>query len=171
MHAPYVDSLRPWRTATLVAAGVAAVELVLLLVAAFALFGQPLVQRVRGVAASKPPAAAARKAVAPPQPIAPVERRPSLARTETSILVLNGNGVSGAAGRTAAQVRSRGYRVARVGDAGRRDYARSIVMYRKGYRAEARRFARDLGVGIVGPLDGLRTAELGGAHLALIVGG
>ena len=43
-------------------------------------------------------------------------------------------------------------------------------MYRPGYRGEALRLARDLRIRIVGPLDGIRTRELMGAHVALVVG-
>jgi hypothetical protein len=44
-------------------------------------------------------------------------------------------------------------------------------MYRAGHEAEAKRLARDLKVKVVGPLDGMRPAELLGAHVALVVGG
>jgi hypothetical protein len=43
-------------------------------------------------------------------------------------------------------------------------------MFRKGYRPEAARLAKDLGVKIVGPLDGLKPADMLGAHVALVVG-
>ena len=43
-------------------------------------------------------------------------------------------------------------------------------MYRKGYQAEGARLAKDLHVKIVGPLDGLRPADMLGAHVALVVG-
>jgi hypothetical protein len=43
-------------------------------------------------------------------------------------------------------------------------------MYRAGYRAEGARLARDLRVSIVGPLDGLRPADLLGAQLVVVVG-
>ena len=62
-----------------------------------------------------------------------------------SVLVLNGNGVQGAAAQaSAALVRARGYTVKEVGNAPRTGYARTIVMYRPGFRAEAVRFAHDL---------------------------
>ncbi len=44
-------------------------------------------------------------------------------------------------------------------------------MYRKGYQPEANRLAKDVGVKLVGPLDGLREPQLMGAHIALVVGG
>ena len=49
-------------------------------------------------------------------------------------------------------------------------YARTIVMFRRGYRPEAERLAADLKLKIVGPLDGLRTTDLMGAHVALVLG-
>jgi hypothetical protein len=43
-------------------------------------------------------------------------------------------------------------------------------MFRPGFRPEANRLASDLHVKAVAPLDGVSTAELAGAHLALILG-
>jgi hypothetical protein len=43
-------------------------------------------------------------------------------------------------------------------------------MYRPGYRADGLRLARDLGVRVVGPLDGMRPAALEGGQLAVILG-
>jgi len=68
-------------------------------------------------------------------------------------------------------VRARGYSLGEVGNAKRTDYMRSVVMYRPGYRGEALRLSRDLRVRIVGPLDGLRTAQLHGSHAVVIIGG
>jgi LytR cell envelope-related transcriptional attenuator len=157
--------VRPWRTATLVASAVAALELVLLVVAAVALFARPLSHHVQEAAVRR---AAAPKAASPAKP-APA-RKPSLSRSETSVLVLNGNGVTGAAGAASAGLRSRGYVVAHVGDAGRTDYPTSVVMYRPGFKPEGVRLTRDLRVKVVGPLDGLRVRELMGAHVVLILG-
>ena len=39
-----------------------------------------------------------------------------------------------------------------------------------GYEREARRLAADVGVKLVGPLDGLRAKDLMGAHVALVLG-
>ena len=85
-------------------------------------------------------------------------------------MVLNGNGISGAATTAATTVRGMGYVVGSVGNANRSDYGKSVVMYRAGHEPEARRLAKELGIAIVGPLDGVRTAELMGAHVALILG-
>jgi hypothetical protein len=88
---------------------------------------------------------------------------------DTTVLVLNGNGVPGAAHEAAARVRERGYSIGEVGNAKRTDYMRSVVMYRPGHRGEALRLARDLQIKIVGPLDGLTVRDLMGAHLAVVV--
>ena len=49
------------------------------------------------------------------------------------MLVLNGNGVQGAAAEAASLVKARGYTVKDVGNAPRTGYARTIVMYRPGF--------------------------------------
>jgi pyruvate/2-oxoglutarate dehydrogenase complex dihydrolipoamide acyltransferase (E2) component len=164
--------VRPWRTATIVASLVAAMELVLIAVLAIALFGQPLLDWAQGAtdrtatSAKKRAPAAVEQRAQPPTASA----EPKLARTETSVLVLNGNGVPGAAASTGDLVRRKGYVIAAVGNAGRSDYRRSVVMYRPGYAPEAARFARDLHAKLVSPLDGLRLKDLMGAHVAIVVG-
>ena len=45
-------------------------------------------------------------------------------------------------------------------NAHRQDYATSVVMYRPGFRAEGLRLASDLGVKVVGPLDGIAASAL-----------
>jgi LytR cell envelope-related transcriptional attenuator len=168
------DLVRPWRLATLVLTGVAAVELVLLLGAGAVLLGRQLGPHVVGTHTKKHPA----QAVPAKHRVrhAPIPKRqpigvPKLSRRQIAVLVLNGNGRTGAAGAEAARVRGKGYRISQVGNARRTDYARSIVMYRPGYRAEGYRLARDLRVGIVTPLDGMHPRALGGAKLAVVVGG
>jgi hypothetical protein len=157
---PSLDTLvRPWRTATVVVTLVAAAELVLLVVLGIALIGKPLTRHVRAAAKEEVMGAPDRKPVPPP-----------LSRTRTRVVVLNGNGVAGAAGATAEQVKERGYRIAAVRNASRSDYARNIVMYRPGRRLEGERLARDLGVNVVGPLDGIKPKSIGRAHAILIVG-
>ena len=86
------------------------------------------------------------------------------------VLVLNGNGRQGAAAAAASRVSHRGYRIGGVANAPRSDFTRSLVMYRRGFEGEGRRLARDLGIRIVGPLDGLRAAQLKGAQAVLVVG-
>ncbi len=85
-------------------------------------------------------------------------------------MVLNGNGRTGAAASAASRVRGRGYRIGTVGNAPSTDYARSFVMYKPGFAGEGHRLAKDLRVTQVGPLDGIRAAELGRAQLVFILG-
>jgi hypothetical protein len=159
--------VRPWRTATLIASAVAAIELVVIVVAVVALVGKPMTGKLRDTARDR---SLGVKTVAP----APKQPKigssvPRLARSETIVMVLNGNGVSGAAHIAADKVRSRGYSIGEVGNAKRTDYMRSVVMYRPGYRGEALRLARDMRIKIVGPLDGLNIRDLMGAHVAVVV--
>ena len=159
--------IRPWRTATLVATAVAAVELVLIVVLGVALVGKPLSEKMRNTAQERSTGITAPIATKKPRIGSPVAR---LSREETTVLVLNGNGVTGAAHEAAARVQSRGYSVGHVGNASRSDYRRSIVLYRPGYRGEALRLAKDLRIKIAGPLDGLNVRQMMGAHVAVIIG-
>lgn len=92
------ELVRPWRVATLVASAIAAVELVLLIVLAVAILGHPVAKSVR--------AAASQRVLAPARPKAPQTAGPRLTRGETTVLVLNGNGRTGAAAEAAARVES-----------------------------------------------------------------
>jgi hypothetical protein len=160
---PQVSS--PWRTATLVASAVAAAELVILLVLGVSLLAKPVSEHVRQAAEAKVFAPVKPK----PRAAAPIGE-PKLSRGETSVIVLNGSGRSGAAAANAAKVQALGYTIGTVGNAPRSDFTRTLVMFRPGYRAEAVRLAADLKLKIVGPLDGLRGSDMLGAHLALIIG-
>ena len=152
---------------TLVASAVAAVELVALVALGVVLLAKPVSAHVQQ-AAEKKVFAPAKKAKPPaPTPVG----KPTLSRAETSVIVLNGNGRSGAAADGAASVRELGYTIGTVGNAPRSDFTRTLVMFRPGYRPEAVRLAADLKVKIVGPLDGLRRSDMMGAHVALVVGG
>jgi hypothetical protein len=164
------DLVRPWRTATLVLTGIAALELVLLLGAGAVLLGRQLAPHVAATTPKKAAVAARPKPKPPPVPRRQPIGVPKLSRQQTIVLVLNGNGRTGAAGAEAGIVRAHGYRVARVGNAGRTDYARSLVIYRPAYRAEGFRLARDLHIRMVTPLDGMRARALGRAQLAVVVG-
>ena len=155
---PSAALVRPWRTATLVAAGVAIVELALVI----ALVVTLLSSADDGVA----PPARTKAATKPAKPRVAA----MLPRTKTRVLILNGNGRTGAAAAQADGLRSLRYRIAGVGNADRSDYGRSAVLYRPGRAKEARRLARDLGIKLVGPLDGISSAGLGGASVAVILG-
>jgi hypothetical protein len=167
----------PWRTAAIVAAAVAALELFVLIIVAV-VFGAKLVTDRAESAVRGPRAAAAKSESARPaksgasteqgaQKTAPVE----LPRSRTSVIVLNGNGLSGAASVGAERVRGFHYLIAATGNAPRTDFQRSMVMYRPGFKGEAIRLAHDLHVGRVTPLDGLTRRDLQGAHLAYVIGG
>jgi hypothetical protein len=155
---------RPWRTATLVACLVAALELVVLVVLGVALLAEPVAQHVTKAAENK-----VLVPIAKPKPKA-VAGAPKLTRGETSVIVLNGNGRAGAAATAAERVRGIGYTIGTVGNAPRADFTRTLVMYRPGHEAEGKRLARDLRLKIVGPLDGIKPGEMLGAHVALVVG-
>ena len=152
---------RPWRTATFVASAIAALELVVLVVGAVAIVGKSVAEEMQS--------AATEHVTAPPKP-KPQPAKSLLPRGDTAVMVLNGNGVAGAASDAATRVRGLGYVVGGVGNASRSDYGMSVVMYRKGHEGEGRRLARDLRIKVVGPLDGIRTKDLMGAHVALILG-
>jgi hypothetical protein len=148
----------PWRTIAVVAAGIATLELLGLVVVGTALVAKPVAEKARA-AASKP--APAHKTPA----------RPILPRRSVGVAVLNGNGIAGAAATEAAQVRAHGYKIRVVGNAPHGGYAGTMVMYRPGRRPEALRLARDLGIRLVWPLDGLRPRDLRGAQVAVVLGG
>ncbi len=166
---PAPDALiRPWRTATLVASLVAAVELVLLLGAGTLILAKPFSRIVRKHAEAA--------ALAPAHTLSPAVLRktvvtlPKLTRSETGVFVLNGNGRSGAAAGESRKLAGFGYKVPGTGNAKRQDYATTVVMFRRGYEAEAHRLARDMHVRIVGPLDGLKPSALHGGQLAILLG-
>jgi hypothetical protein len=164
--------VRPWRLAAIAAAAIAAVELLLLVVVGGALIAQPAkngarhsapaakTKAVHAQAAHRSTPAKAQRAVAAAH----------LARGRVKVLVLNGNGRQGAAAATASRISRRGYRIGGVANAPHMDFTRSLVMYRKGFEGEGRRLAHDMGVRIVGPLDGLRTSQLHGAHVVIVIG-
>jgi hypothetical protein len=95
--------------------------------------------------------------------------KPTLSRHQTSVLILNGNGVNGAAAAAARVVGHLGYRLRPVGNARRMDYPQSLVMFRPGLRPEAMRFAHDVGIKLVGPLDGMRAGAIR-AKLVYVLG-
>lgn len=167
--------VRPWRTAAFAAAAVAAVELVVLIVV-----GGALIAKASTGTSAKPVQKAALTRTAatktgsssaganPRRAVVPAARLP---RSRVSVVVFNGGTRQGAAAATAAKVSRRGYRIGSVGNAPSSDFTRTLVMYRKGFEGEGRRLASDLSIKIVGPLDGLRTAQLNGSHAVVIIGG
>ena len=150
----------------------AAVELVLVLAISLILLGKPLLHRAQAAAQTAP--APHTKHVEKAKPVRVPQRKPlappKLPRHETSVLVLNGNGRTGAAAAEAQVVRSKGYLIASVGNAPRANYPRDVVIYRPGFHPEAVRLARDLRIRIVTPLDGLTKRQLRGAQVAVVLG-
>ena len=158
--APVSPQVRQWRTATLVACGVAAFELLLLLIVAIALLSKPLSAHAKEAALNREIGSI---------PSRPEPKRVTLSRRETSVLVLNGNGIPGAAASEASRARARGYQVAGTGNAAQ-SYGRTVVMYRPGRRPEAKRLAAEIGVTLVGPLDGIKARQVQGAHVVVVLG-
>jgi hypothetical protein len=159
----YALSNSRWRTATLVASAIAALELAVLSVIGFSALARTLQRDVHNAAVNKVtgPAPAQHRAAS---------GRPVLPRDETGVLVLNGSGVAGAAAGNADHLRRLGYLVSGVGNADGTGTARTLVMYRGKFRAEALRLAHDVHVRMVAPLDGMKPSELMGAQLALVIG-
>lgn len=168
-------AVRPWRTAVLVVAAIAAVELILLVMLGGALLAKPTSTPTGQATAASTAAHAKATPKAKPRP-APTRTTKAAApaqlpRRKVTVVVLNGNGRQGAAATAASRVSRRGYRIGLVANAPSHDYATSLVMYRPGFRGEASRLARDLGVKVVSPLDGVRPSQLHGAQAVLILGG
>ena len=164
-------AVRPWRTATLVVAAVAAVELVLLVMIGGALLAKT---HAAGHKRTTSNAVATKDAAATPTTARPAKTKVAAAelpRRKVKVVVLNGNGRQGAAAEAASRVTRKGYRIGLVANAPSHDYVTSLVMYRRGFEGEARRLAHDLGVKVVSPLDGVRPGQLHGAQAVLILGG
>jgi len=152
-HAHSVDRPFSWRGAAL-AVG-------LLLVIALAGLGGAALLRQLG----KSTPAAAHTKQPPARPT--VTLRP---RSAMSVVVMNGNGANGAAGAEASQLLALGYGHATSTDAQNHDYARSLVLFRRGYEGEARRLAQDAGIRTVAPLDGRLPSAFARAQLSVILG-
>ena len=164
MDGTLLDRPFPWRTATLVVGALAVVELVALVALGAAQLA-PVVRRAapqREVAKTR---ALAHLRRASPPPSHALRPRPSV-----PVLVLNGNGIRGAAAHAAVRLNVLGYRVGGTANASRHDYARSMVMYVPGWVREARRLARDTGVRLVSPIDGVTPSSLRGAKVVLLLG-
>jgi hypothetical protein len=157
-HVQPFDRPFPWRAAALAAGAVALAELTALL----GLAGAHLFH-VHNVAGSRP------SATTPAAPVTKPVVQPLRPRSRVSVLVLNGNGVSGAAGTEAAQVLARGYHHAVPADAPS-TYAQSVVLFRPGWQREGLRLARDVGIRAVTPLDVRLPGSDRGYQVVLILG-
>lgn len=155
----------PWRALAVVALGAALIELVALLAIALVRVA-PHATPTRAVRA--PVEKHVQPALVHHVPTVPsVPLRP---RSRVRVLVLNGNGIGGAAASQAARLQGDGYRIGGVTNAQRHDYANSMVMFVPGWVREARRLAHDAGIRMVAPLDGLRPAQLKGSKVVLLLG-
>jgi hypothetical protein len=150
-----------WRRAALVMTTVAAAELLILIVGGALLVAKPFAHHTAKASIGSRVRAATHSAPA---------KRAILPRARTRVLVLNGNGQTGAAATEADAIKARGYRISGVGNAPQPTSGPSLVMYRPGYAAEAKRLARDAGIGIVTALDGLKPGTLQRAQVVLVTG-
>ena len=163
-HAQQIPTTFPWRAATLVVGAIATVELAVLIgIGAVQL--APKHHVATAAAAAKP-----HRVLPVVHALAPPPSVPLRARARVRVLVLNGNGRQGAASSEAARLQSTGYRIGGAENAQRHDYARSMVLYVPGWVKEARRLARDTGIRLVAPVDGLRPAALKGSKTVVILG-
>jgi threonine dehydrogenase-like Zn-dependent dehydrogenase len=153
-----------WRRLTVVLGVVACLEALVILVAAVVLVVKPVAHRLEHAASAQSSIDSTK--VGPRTPAG----KATLDRGHLRVLVLNGNGVSGAAAAAASRLHRLGYRIGQVGNAGRSNYPKSIVMYKRGFRPEAMRLARDVRTTVVGPLDGIRVGALHGANLVYVIG-
>ena len=124
----------------------------------------PIVLPAAGVTTPSATTGPHREPTPPPQPLP----EPSGIR----LAVLNGSGVSGLAGRTAAQAQGLGYPEVAVGNAPPRS-GPSVVYFRPGARPAAQRAARDLGISrvLALPDDAALAAEApADAQVILVLG-
>jgi hypothetical protein len=177
-HPVEYEPLQPWRTAAMIATGVAAVELFILLLIGFVVGAKAFSDKTETatIAAIKREAPQAAQTQASDQKTTETtakkkEEPKVLARSRTSVVVLNGNGIPGAAAVNGDKAHSLHYIVTATGNAPTTGFARSVVMFRPGFKPAAKRLAKDMGVKAVSPLDGITKGDLQGAQLALIIGG
>ena len=165
----------PWRTATLVASGVAALELLCLVGIGALLIAHPFHHAAKATSAAAKPIV---HHVARVRHVVPVPAKDRVAviahalrpRAQVRVLVLNANGVGGAAHTEAARLQGLGYVIGGAANAPSHHYARSMVMYLPGYVKEARRLAHDAGIRMVAPLDGLTRSTLRASRLVVLLG-
>jgi hypothetical protein len=149
-HVQPLDRPFPWRLATLFASALA-----------LAILGALVLTHRPGQTRPEPGSGQVRKGPALP-PLRP--------RSHISVLVLNGNGVGGAAGGAATSLLAHGYRHAIPNDAPSLGYVRSLVLFRRGWQREAERLSHDAGIPTVAPLDGRVAPAYARVPLVVILG-
>ena len=176
-HSVEYEPIQPWRVAAMIATGIAAVELFILLLIGFVVGAKAFSDKtetatVAAIQREVPKAAQTQAAENKPAESAKKKQEPKvLPRGKTSVVVLNGNGIPGAAAVSADTAHSLHYVITATGNAPSTGFARSMVMFRPGLKTAAQRLAKDMGVKAVTPLDGITKGDLQGAQLALIIGG
>jgi len=168
----------PWRTATLVASAVATIELLGLIVVGAFVLAHPFRHAAKHTATTAATAvvhhaAPVHRHVVPVPAkvrVAPVASHPLRARSQVRVLVLNANGVQGAAHVEAARLQALGYPIGGASNAPSHHYAQSMVMFVPGYLKEARRLAHDAGIRLVAPVDGLTPSTLSASRLVVLLG-
>ena len=170
----------PWRTATLLATAVAAVELIGLVTIGALHYSHVFRQVSTSPQAVVAPTHAHHTTTTPVhRNVVPVPAKDRVtivpthgvrARSQVRVLVLNANGVAGAAHAEAARLQSLGYPIGGAANAPSHHYAQSMVMYVPGYSKEARRLAHDTHIELVAPVDGLTPSTLGGSRLVVLLG-
>jgi hypothetical protein len=153
-HVQPIERTFSWRGAALLVS-------LLLVIGLSGLGSVALVHRLAGTRPVSDTGHGPARQVAPAAPLRP--------RTRVSVLVLNGNGISGAAGTEAAQLLDRGYRSTNAVNAPA-GYATSLVLFRRGWQREAERLGRDAGIRLVAPLDGTLPRADAGYQLVLVLG-
>jgi LytR cell envelope-related transcriptional attenuator len=175
-HPAEFAPIQPWRAAAMVATAIAAVELFILLLVGFVFGAKAFSDRTKTAtvaAIQREVPSAATTSAKKDKAGAKTKSKPSgpLPRGRTSVVVLNGNGIPGAAATSADRAHSLHYVITATGNAPRTDFQRSLVMFRPGFKAAAIRLAKDMSIKRVTPLDGVTKGDLQGAQLALIIGG
>jgi len=174
---PEFTPVQPWRTAAMIATAVAAVELFALLLIGFLVGAKAFSSHTetatnaainRAVPGAAPSSASSSGDSAKQKKTEPAAPLP---RGRTSVVVLNGNGIPGAAAVSADRIHTLHYIITATGNAPRTDFQRSVVMFRPGFKAAALRLGQDMKIKHVTPLDGITKRDLQGAQLALIIGG
>jgi hypothetical protein len=161
----------------MVAIAIAAVELFILLMIGFVFGAKAFSEKTQTATTAaiqrEVPQAAQSQAKGTAETSAQEKKKRSgpLPRGKTSVIVLNGNGIPGAAATSADQVHALHYIVTATGNAPSTGFASSVVMFRPGFKPAAKRLAHDLNVKRVTPLDGMTNGDLQGAQLALVIGG
>ncbi|HEY2073021.1 MAG TPA: LytR C-terminal domain-containing protein [Gaiellaceae bacterium] len=169
----------PWRTATLVASGVAVLELVGLIVVGAFFLSHPFRHHAKTTATTAAAATALVQHTAtvhrhvvpvPAKDRVTVTAHPLRPRAKVRVLVLNANGAQGAAHAEAARLQGLGYVIGGAANAPSHHYARSMVMFIPGYVKEARRLAHETGIKLVAPVDGLTPSTLSASRLVVLLG-